>query len=94
MKCTCNDPGCLFNPVSPAKSYYEWTDTNRAMTNALERLCIQLIQLPKCEETALHFAKITLINITKGIPRGFSIDWLTDRLTQVCIDLEANERNL
>lgn len=64
------------------------------MTNALERLCIQLIQLPKCDGTALRFAQVTLNRVTEGIPRGLSIEWLTDRLTQVCIDLEANERNL
>lgn len=72
---------------------YEWTCTYDAMAKALTRLCIQLIQLPKCEETALRFAQVTLNSITTA-NKAHSDAWLTDRLMQVCIDLDANERRL
>lgn len=99
--CTCisgaaglsHDAYCIVNSPSNKPNDYEWTDTQRAMTLALTRLCIQVIELPQCEETALRFAQVTFQALTN--PRtAHSVMWLVDRLMQVCIDLDANERRL
>ena len=66
---------------------YEWTDTNKAMTQAIEILAHKVIQ--HSEETAKQEAVEILKNLKSN---SEDRAWLTDKLTQIIID--CNSPNL
>ena len=74
-------------------STYEHADQIQAMQNAIFLMSSAFIQLSTYgEETAIAEARTNIRMLELGAPEVRELDWLTDRLQQIVIDLSCEMR--